>query len=100
VTVPSTDAKGSFVMGQGQPPADTPGALTHERVREICGDITDSQASALLAVGLSEEELEEAVAWASGESDVMGDERRPLSDRVAAAYDILTVNIEPEERRD
>jgi hypothetical protein len=88
-------------MSQGQPPADPPkGALTRARVVEICGDLTDSHASALLAVGLSEEELEEAVAWASGESDVMSDERRPLCGPVAAAYDILTVNIEPEERRD
>lgn len=77
-----------------------PPALTRECIAEICGDMTDSQASALLALELSEEELEEAVAWATGESDVMGDERRPLCGPGAAAYDILTVNIEPEERRD
>jgi hypothetical protein len=88
-------------MVESGPHADTPpGVLTHERVVEICGDITDSQASALLALGPSEEELEQAVAWAAGESDVMGDERRPLVGAVAAAYDILTVNIDTEERRE
>jgi hypothetical protein len=79
---------------------DMPHELTHKRVVEICGDITDSQANALLAVGLSEEELEEAVAWAAGESDVMGDARRPLTGPVAAAYEILTVNVDTEERRE
>jgi hypothetical protein len=40
------------------------------------------------------------VAWASGESDVMGDLERPLKGAVAQLYDILMAGEESPEDRD
>ena len=46
------------------------------------------------------EELEKSLAWASGESDVMGDLERPLAGVVAQLYDILMTGEEVPEDRD
>jgi hypothetical protein len=43
------------------------------------------------------EELEVALAWAAGESDVMGKERHPLSGKTAELYDILMADEEWDE---
>ena len=64
--------------------------LSHAEITRICGDLLDGQVQAILATGASLEELEEAVAYASGEDDIMGEERKPLAGRVAQIYDILT----------
>ncbi|HET6519244.1 MAG TPA: hypothetical protein VFG47_05430 [Geminicoccaceae bacterium] len=71
------------------------GGLTREDIDRIVGEVTDARASALLALDLTPDELEQAVMWASGQSDVMGKERRPLAGRVAAAYDVLAPDYEP-----
>jgi len=52
-----------------------------------------------LKLALRREELEEAVAWASGEDDIMGEERKQLSGRVGDIYDILTADEEPTSGR-
>jgi hypothetical protein len=65
------------------------GALGHDEIRRIAGDVGDARIAAIMATGASTEELEEAVAWAAGESDVMGEARLPLSGVVARLYDIL-----------
>ncbi len=70
------------------------GRLTHDDLRRLCGDIIDWKLSAIIETGASIEEVEEAVAWASGENDVMGEARKPLSGTVAAVYDILTADDE------
>ena len=46
------------------------------------------------------EKLEVAGAWASGESDVMGHERLPLSGVVEQLYEILTADEEYGDERD
>jgi hypothetical protein len=82
-------------------PAHRPkSTLTHDIVTLLCGDIGDDKAAAILGTGATVEELEEAIAFAAGQSDVMGDERRPLMGIVAELNDILTAD-EPfdEERR-
>jgi hypothetical protein len=48
-------------------------SLTPQDVREIVGDLDDAKIAAILATGANAEQLEEAMAWAAGESDVMGD---------------------------
>lgn len=72
--------------------------LSHDLVRQLCGDLLDWKINAILETGADPEELEEAVAWASGEDDVMGEERKKLSGHVADIYDILTADEEPDER--
>ena len=74
--------------------------LTHDAVCRIAGNMDDSKVAAVLATGASVEQLEEAVAWATGESDVMGDLRLPLTGRVAALYDILTADEDYGDERD
>lgn len=71
--------------------------LTHDLIVGIAGDTSDAKVAAILATGATVEDLEEAVAWASGESDVMGEERLPLSGLVSAVYDILTADEANEE---
>ncbi len=45
------------------------------------------------------EEIEEAVAYAMGEDDVMGEARIPLIGRAAQVYEILAANEAMEEER-
>ena len=74
-------------------------AKLHE-ITEILGDIEAARAEAILLTGATVAEIEEARAWAAGESDVMGgDLERPLSGPVAAVYEILAAE-EPLDDRD
>jgi hypothetical protein len=75
-------------------------SLTHQEVRDIAGDLDDTKIAAVLAIGANAAQLEEAMAWASGESDVMGDLERPLTGVVAQLYDILMSGDEFPEDRD
>ena len=78
----------------------TSARLTHDEIVRIAGDIGDAKAAAVEAMGATLEELEEAVAWAVGESDVMSDRRLPLAGRTAALYDILTADEDYGDERD
>jgi hypothetical protein len=69
----------------------------HDEVRRLCGDIVDWKLNAIVATGATVAEIEEAVAWVSGADDVMGEERKPLSGKVAEVYDILTADDEWED---
>lgn len=73
--------------------------LTHDLVTKIAGNIADEQIAAILKSGGTLEDLEEAVAWASGESDVMGDERLPLMGAASEIYEILTADEFEEDER-
>lgn len=73
-------------------------ARLHE-ITELLGDIEAGKAEAILATGATLAEIEEAQAWAAGESDVLGDLKRPASGAVAAVYDILS-SEEPLDDRD
>lgn len=64
--------------------------LTQQDINSILGNLDDASTAAILEIGPSVKELEEAMAWASGESDVMGELERPLEGAVARVYDILT----------
>jgi hypothetical protein len=74
--------------------------LTHEQVLEIVGTIDDARAAAIIDTGATLEELEEAVAWAAGESDVMGDLRLHASPVVGQIYDLLTAEEKLGDERD
>jgi hypothetical protein len=72
---------------------NTPAAhLSRSEIQEIAGNIEDAKVSAIERSGATVEQLEEAVAWASGLSGVMSKERRPLSGTVAQLYEILTAD--------
>jgi hypothetical protein len=73
-------------------------AKLHE-ITELLGDIEAAKAEAILATGASLAEIEQAEAWAAGETDVMGDLQRPLRGPVAAVYEILSTE-EPLDDRD
>jgi hypothetical protein len=71
-------------------PTDRPfRAATLGEIRAIVGELEDAKFEAILATGVTPAELEQALAWAEGESDVMGEMERPLEGRVAAAYAVL-----------
>jgi hypothetical protein len=73
---------------------------TLREITEILGEIEAAKAEAILATGATVAEIEEARAWAAGESDVMGgDLARPLGGAVAAVFDILSTE-EPLDDRD
>ena len=77
-----------------------PSSLTPQDVRDIARDLDDAKIAAILATGANAEQLNEAMAWASGESDVMGDLERPLEGVVARLYDILMTGEKFPENRD
>lgn len=74
-------------------------AITAEDVRKLCGEVEDQQVAAILATGATLEELEEAVAWAGGLDDVMGEERKPLTGAAAQIYDLLAEDLDEAEAR-
>ena len=82
-----------------RPPKQPVRPLTADDVREIVGDLDDDRVALILATGATYEELEEASAWAAGESDVMGEMERPLAGAVARVYDILVADEEFAEDR-
>lgn len=65
---------------------------TASDVLEILGPMPDARIAAILATGATIKQLEEAAAWAAGESDVMGEMRRPVTGPVAGVYEILTAD--------
>jgi len=71
---------------------------TSREIRQIVGELDDAKLEAILATGVTPAELEEALAWAEGESDVMGKMARPLEGRVAAAYEILMTEAPVDDR--
>jgi hypothetical protein len=73
-------------------------AKLHE-IMELVGDIDAARAEAILATGATLAEIEEAQAWAAGESDVLADLQRQPSGVVAAVLEILSPE-EPLDDRD
>lgn len=77
------------------PPGARHGRATLRQIREMVGDLEAAKLEAILRAGATPAQLEEALAWAAGESDVMGDLERPLRGPVAAVYEIL-ISEEPD----
>jgi hypothetical protein len=86
-------------MDETFPSKQRPATLAE--IQRMVGDIEAVKLEAILATGATPGQIEEAMAWASGESDVMGGElERPLSGPVAAVYDILSSELPPLDERD
>jgi hypothetical protein len=74
--------------------------LGRSEILEIAGNIEDAKVAAIERSGATAEQLEEAVAWASGLSGVMSKERHPLSGVVEQIYVILTADENYGDERD
>lgn len=74
--------------------------VSASEVRRIVGNIDADKVRAILALRPTAAEIEEAVAWAEGESDVMGELERPSSPTIGAIYDLLMTEVPQEERRE
>jgi len=73
---------------------------TRDDVIHLLGDISDHKVVEILETGATLEQLEEAAAWLAGESDVMGEERLPLTGASAKVYDIIARDELPVRERD
>ena len=87
-------------MSTASEPSKAAGGLGRAEILNVAGDIDDAKVAAIEASGATLGQLEEAVAWASAESDVMGQARRPLSGIVAEIYEILTSDEAYRDERD
>lgn len=74
-----------------------PDALTASELQQLVGDIERIRLAEILATGATREEVEIALAWGAGASDVMGEERKPLAGRAARVFEILQPEPEPDE---
>ena len=74
--------------------------LSRREILDVAGNIEDAKVAAIERSGATVEQLEEAVAWASGLSGVMSKERHPLSGVVADVYEILAADEEFGNERD
>ncbi len=74
--------------------------LTREQVVRVLGRIDDVKVAEIIASGASLKELEQAAAWALGESDVMAKLPDHASPAMAKVYEILTVEESFSEDRD
>ena len=83
-------------MGKTNPGA---GALTHDAVVALVGDLEDTKVAAILATGATAKDLDEAIAWAESESDVMGEMEKRLDEPAASVYRILMTRKETEPDR-
>ncbi|MGH6952878.1 MAG: hypothetical protein ACREGL_01750 [Alphaproteobacteria bacterium] len=83
--------------GRRGPARRRSGRLTREDVIHVAGELDDLKLGRILATGATMAELEQALAWSQGESDVMGDARQRLTGRVAELYEILAAEEEFEE---
>ncbi len=72
---------------------------TLQEIIALLGNIEAAKAEAILTTGATLPEIEQALAWADGESDVMGEMERPLSGRIASVYEILRAEEPEDERR-
>lgn len=75
-------------------PKGTGEQITHDEIGQMVGDLEDAKVAAILTIGPTAEELEEAIAWAEAESDVMGKLEKPLSAVAAQVYEILMTRKE------
>ena len=71
--------------------------LTRDDVVALVGDLGDAKVAQILATGATAGDLDEAIAWAEEESDVMGKLGKRLSGRAAKVYDILMTRKPPLE---
>jgi hypothetical protein len=65
---------------------------TLSEIAKIVRDDDPEKLARILATGATIAEIEQAVLWASGAEDVLGEAPHPLEGRAALVYDILTAD--------
>jgi hypothetical protein len=73
--------------------------LTHDDVAALVGDLEDAKIAEILALGATARDLDEAIAWAEAESDVMGEFEKRLGEPAVSVYRILMTRKEVEPER-
>jgi hypothetical protein len=68
-------------------------------IKELVGDVDDVEAAAILAVGATRAELEQAVYYARGYGDVVDRSGHPLTGAAAQIYEILIAREDDEPER-
>jgi hypothetical protein len=91
-------------MKRGKTMATEPGkadgeTLTHDAVVALVGDLEDAKIAEILATGATARDLDEAIAWAESESDVMEKLEKQLHEPAASIYRILMTRKETEPDR-
>jgi hypothetical protein len=79
-------------MATVQPNSQRDRALTRNDVASALGDDEATAISAILALNPTYGEFHTALAWALGESDVMGEARQPLDGKAKQIYDIVAAD--------
>jgi len=72
---------------------------SYQELVRLVGALRPAQLAAIERSGATVGEIEQAVAFASGEDDVMGEARIPLSGRVAEIYEIITADEAQDDER-
>ncbi len=67
---------------------------TLSEIAELVGGDDPVKHLRILRTGATFGEIEQALAWAAGAGERLGESERPLQGRVAAVYDILTEDRE------
>ena len=73
---------------------------TRSDIQHLFGPLEDHLASEILELDTTLAELEVAAAYAAGMTDVMGEERTPLSGNAARIYEIVNRAEALEEEED
>ena len=75
-------------------------APSYDELVRLVGELEPVRLAEIEQLQATTNEIEEAVAFASGEDDVMGEARVPLIGRAAEVYDILTADEPVEDERE
>ena len=72
---------------------------SYEELVRLVGQLEPARLAEIEKLQATLEEIEEAVAYAAGEDDIMGEERLPLAGRTAEVYEIITSDEALDEER-
>lgn len=72
---------------------------SYEELVRLVGELEPERLAEIERLQATINEIEEAVAYASGEDDVMGEARIPLIGRAAEVYEIITADEATDEER-
>lgn len=68
------------------------GVPSYEELVRLVGELEPERLAEIEKLQATINEIEEAVAYATGEDDVMGEARIPLIGRAAEVYEIITAD--------
>ncbi len=72
---------------------------SYDELVRLVGELEPVRLAEIEKLQATVEEIEEAVAFATGEDDIMGEARLPLIGRAAQVYEIITSDEAMEEER-